>query len=144
MADNTVVIINNSNAVKYAAGVRLDPGWNEITPQQYEACKQTAAWEEWMNEGELELNKGNQYATEGSGDKRTEKFTTDDIPLHDFEAKEQHKKRQEIFKEDYTDPDWLQRQVDGLTAAGKDKTDAIKHIAEWCGVTPRTIRNHMP
>lgn len=141
-----IEIINNSNAVKGAAGIRFDPGITEITPEQLEACKETAAWDEWVDEEQIEVRKGNQYATSGSAkkEKRTEKFTVDDIPMHDFEAKEQDKKRQEIFSEKYKNEEWVKRQILGCKADGMSKTEALEHIAKWCGVSATTIRRYAP
>lgn len=144
MDKKVVKVINNSNAVKYAAGVRLDPGINKIAPEDFEDCKQTAAWEKWIEEEQIEIWRQNKFSTSGKSEKRTKEFTVNDIPLEDFTGKEQDKKRQEIFAEKYKDEDWLERQILGHKAAGHGRSEAIEHIAEWCGVTPRTIRRWAP
>jgi len=146
MTDKKIKVINNSNALKRigAANVRLDPGINKLTPPQYERAKQTAAWDDWLERGEIELWEKSQHTAGGQEKKKASEFTVDDIPMHDFKEKEQDKQRQEKLEGQYKDEDWLERQILGCKANGMDRSEAIDHIAEWCGVTPRTIRRWAP
>lgn len=146
MADKKVKVINNSNALKRiaAANVRLDPGINELTPPQYEKAKQTAAWDDWKERGEIELWEQNQHSTGGQEKPKPSEYTIDDIPMHDFKEKEQDKERQKKLEGKYKDEDWLKKQILGAKANGMSRTEAIEHIAEWCGVTARTVRRYAP